>query len=119
MLTALRTQQDCLRLPPYGRKVLGLRAEGKAPQLAVLVVDGWEPVSNLDEYAPWVLVIPDDEVPGTFDFRCLVGLFAVVVGRDIERVDALVNQILRFYPKAVYGWPEDQRRVAFYSREAA
>ena len=68
------------RLPAYGRKVIALRESGQAPTVAVLVADGWKPIANVEEYAPWVVIVPDDEEPERLDFGFLSGLFALLVG---------------------------------------
>ena len=106
------------RLPPFGRKVLALRAQGLAPMYAALVVDGWEPVTceELGQYAPWVIVIPDEEPASRFDFRPLAGLHVVVMAANLSRVDELALQIDRFEPKSIWGWPEDREVLIGYAR---
>ena len=101
-----------LRLPPYGRKLLDLRAQGQAPLTAALVVDGWEPVANLEEYDPWVVVVPDGEPAGTFDFRFLTGLFVVIYSATVLRVLAIAEQVYRFWPRTVFLYAEEARRMA-------
>lgn len=105
------------RLPPYGRKLLGLRAQGLAPTVAVLILDGWAPATNLDEYAPWILVVLDDLPAAHFDFRCVAGLFVFVVAERLARADEIVVQVFRFSPRAVYAWTDELRSLAFYTRE--
>ncbi|MGH6827073.1 hypothetical protein [Methyloceanibacter sp.] len=96
-----------LRLPPYGRKLHGLRREGLAPNIAVLILDGWARTANLDEYAPWVLVVPDNVPADCFDFRCIAGLFAFVVAERIARADDIALQVFRYSPKGVYSWTDE------------
>jgi hypothetical protein len=105
-----------VRLPPYGRKLAALRAAGMAPTSAVLVVDGWAPIENLREYAPWVLVIPDDEPAQGFDFHVVAGLFVLVMSATIERIDEIALRVLRFSPKTVFGWFETEARLCCYTR---
>jgi len=102
-------------LPPYGRKLLALRAQGLAPTVAVLILDGWEPIVNLAEYAPWVLIIPDTEPAASFDFRCIAGLFAYVVAQRMARMDEIATHVLKYCPKGVCGWADELGSLAFYS----
>jgi hypothetical protein len=101
-----------LRLPPYGRKLLDLRSNGQAPMTAALVVDGWAPCENVDEYEPWVVVVPDDEPAETFDFRFLTGLFVVVYSATVGRVLEIAEQVYRFWPRTVFLYAEEARRMA-------
>jgi hypothetical protein len=116
--TAERAHAARLRLPPYSKKVLALRGEGLAPSTAVLVVDGWAPI-DITEYAPWVVVLPDDEPVRNFDFRCLTGLFVLVQASTTRRVAEIAEQVERFWPKVIYGWPEDREQLTYFVREAA
>jgi hypothetical protein len=100
-----------LRLPPYGRKLLELRANSRVPKRAVLVVDGWDPVENLDEYAPWVVVVPDDEPARIFDFRCIAGLFVVVYAGTVARVLEIAEQVYRFWPRTMFLYAQEAARM--------
>jgi hypothetical protein len=105
------------RLPAYGRKLLALRARGLAPTVAVLILGDWRPRATLDEYTPWLLIVPDDEPAASFDFHCVAGLFAFVVAETIARADEIAVQVLRYSPRAVYGWADELGCLAFYIRE--
>jgi hypothetical protein len=105
-----------VRLPPYGRKLAALRTAGMAPTSVVLVVDGWGPIENLQEYAPWILVIPDGEAAERFDFRVVAGLFVLVMSAAVERMDEIALRVLHFCPKTVFGWFEPEERLCFYRR---
>ena len=114
MIAATSESGARLRLPAFGRKILALRSQGLAPNMAVLVVDGWAPVENLDEYTPWVVVVPDGSPADDLDFRCIAGLFVLIMAATVGRVDALALQVLRFGPRAVFGWLESWAQLVFY-----
>lgn len=111
-MTSGALETAALRLPPYGRKLLDLRSKGQAPRCAALVVDGWEPVDNLDEYAPWVVVVPDDEPAEAFDFRFLTGLFVVIYSATVARVLEIAKQVYRFWPRTLFLYADEARRMA-------
>ena len=113
-----RSQRTRRRLPAYGRKIVALRESGQAPTVAVLVVDGWKPITNLEGYSPWVVVVPDDEEPDRMDFGCLAGLFAFVFADRIERMDAIACAVLDHRPAGVFGWTDGIPALAYYVREA-
>ena len=92
---ATRHGPQRLRQPPYGRKLLALRARGYAPTLAVLILDGWRPALIEDEHAPWVLVIPDGEAASCSDFRCVAGLFVYIIADRIARADEIAIPVFR------------------------
>ncbi len=89
MLTALRSEQDNLRLPPYSRKVLSLRAEGKAPQTGegevVLVVED-EPVVRL-------LIVDVLEELGYHALEAADGTRGLEILRSEAKIDLLVTDI--------------------------
>lgn len=108
-----------LRLPAFGKRLLELRGKGQAPDLAVLVQDGWDPLTTRADHDPWTLVVPDGEPAAAFDFRPVAGLVVYVVGQTIERVDELAIQILKFFPKLVLGTPLEGGGLAIYRKGAA
>ncbi len=110
------TPSQRLRQPPFGRNLMALRAQGFAPTLAVLIVDGWEPVTIHDEHAPWVLVIPDGEPAGQFDFRCIAGLIVYLVTDTTDRADEIAAHAWRFHPIMVYSWAADSDVFTFHAR---
>lgn len=107
------------RLPAYGRQVADLRERGLAPMLALLICDGWTSESIVAEHEPWVIVVPDGDTPGAFDFRICAGLFVYIVGDDSERINAIVEHVQRFAPRMVYSWSADQDVFTFHVRVTA
>ena len=108
-----------LRRPAYARRLLDMRRAGLAPTAAALLVDGWAETESLDEFGPWIVIVPDGERAAEFDFGCFSGLFVVVMAETLERVDELTAQVLKFHPLQVFGWPEDVQRLAVLASEAA
>lgn len=104
------------RLPPYGRKLRAMRDQGQAPVCAVLIVDGWGPVTMLDEYAPWVLIVPDDEPAARFDFMVIAGLFVYIIADTAERADEIAAHVWHFEPRMVYSWTADTDTFTFHAR---
>lgn len=102
------------RLPAFGRRILSLRRQGLAPDLAVLILDGWTATDGLGLYAPWVVVVPDDCAISEIDFRCIAGLHVVVQATHLERVDAIASKVLSYAPRAVFGWPDKHCALIFY-----
>jgi hypothetical protein len=115
-VSSAATQSTRRRLPAYGRKIITLRKGGQAPTSAVLVADGWRPIDNLEKYAPWVVVVPEDERPEEMDFGFLNGLFAFVFAATVKRMDDIACAVLADEPAGVFGWAEDHPTLACYDR---
>jgi hypothetical protein len=107
-----------LRLPPYGRKILALRAKGLAPAYALLIVKGWAPLSgpNLEQYVQWVIVVPDDEPAFGLDFRMVAALHVLVMAPTLPDVAEITAHVHRFAPASIWGWAEDGRFLLPYTR---
>lgn len=85
-----------------------MRGRGEAPQLAVWVVDGWAPIEDhLNQFGDWVVVIPDGRPVGLVDFHCLSDLQVLIQARNRDRTHEIAEQVWRFYPRQIWGWPED------------
>jgi hypothetical protein len=96
-------------LPAYGRELLDIRRRGLVPHPRLVIVNvGW---NASKAHGPHILgygvVVPDEDDPEGLDFCGVAGLPVLVVARyetPVERVHAIVNQVLKFAPLSVRVW---------------
>jgi len=113
----IKEQAQQRRLPANGRKLLALRQQGLSPVLAVLILDGWAPTAGIEEHEPWIAVIPDDTPVALVDFRCVAGLTVYIVADRLPRLDEIALQVMRFGPKAAFGWADQSKDFVVYAKD--
>ena len=83
------------RLPPYGRRLLALRRAGRVPDTrqVVIAVADWSLVNQGRED---VVIVPEGQPVGSFDFRFVAGLpvLMVVNEHDIEIADQVAARVI-------------------------
>ncbi|HEV8695452.1 MAG TPA: hypothetical protein VGQ93_14915 [Lysobacter sp.] len=87
--------------------------------MAVWIVDGWQPYEDDGQFGEWLLVVPDDTPVQRLDFRCIAGLFVLIQAATWKRVGEIAEQVDRFHPALMYGYPEDRDRLTYFQRRAA
>ena len=97
------------KLPAYGRDLLDLRRRGLVPNPKLVIINvGWNATKAHGAHVMgYGVVVPDDEEPEALDFCGLAGLPVLVVARGtepIERIKAVVAQVIRFAPLSVRVW---------------
>ena len=115
----LESARTALRQPAYANRIHEMRRKGLAPQLMVWVVDGWEPFEDDGQFGDWIVVVQPDMPVELVDFRCLVGLDVLIQAPTRQRVQNIAEQVHRFQPRQLWGWPEAQRRLTYFERRAA
>ncbi len=83
------------QFPAYGKKLLSLRLTGKVPSKVVMVVFNWK----LGRAYPRIIITEDTDTE-TLEFGYLSGIPVQIVycGQDADRVDVVVQAILRVSP---------------------
>ena len=83
------------KFPPYGKKLMQLRNQGKVPNKLLMVVFDW----MLARAYPRI-VITEEIVPKETEFKCLAGLPVQIVfsQKEAHRVDGFAQEILKVNP---------------------
>jgi hypothetical protein len=81
--------------PPYGKKLMKLRNQGKIPDKLLMVVFDW----MLARAYPRV-VITEEAKPENMEFKYLAGLPVQIVftEKEAHRVDGFAQEILKVHP---------------------
>ncbi len=87
--------------------------------MMVWVVDGWEFFEDDGQFGEWIVVVPPDVPVELVDFRCLAGLDALIQATTRRRVHDIAEQVQRFQPRQLWGWPEGQHRLTYFQQRAA
>ena len=83
------------RFPPYGKKLMQLRNQGKIPNKLLMVVFDW----MLARAYPRV-VITEEAKPENMEFKYLAGIPVQIVfsQKEAHRVDGFAQEILKVNP---------------------
>lgn len=74
-----------------------MRQAGLSPVHDVFIACGWD-LGKDSEWWPWRIVVPDDADPLYLDFNVCRGLQCIVAGSNIDRVSAVLFNVLAHYP---------------------
>jgi hypothetical protein len=83
------------KFPPYGKKLMELRNQGKIPSKILMIVFSW----NLARAYPRI-IIPEDTRPNETEFSYLAGIPVQIIfsEKEAHRVNELAQEILKVQP---------------------